>query len=535
MSDEENKDDESKDPVNPFEEIQRQVQDMLKGANVQFTSGTMPMGQAPSEESGPTEEEQAEQEEALRKIRSFSFKPREIKDYLDRFVIKQDEAKKVLSVAICDHYNHVRRCLDQPETSGEYTKQNVILLGPTGVGKTYLIKTLSKLIGVPFVKADATKFSETGYVGNDVDDIARDLVKVAGGNSELAQYGIIYIDEIDKIASQSSSGTKDVSGRGVQVNLLKLMEETEVSLMSQTDMLGQMSAMMDMQRTGEKPQTTINTRHMLFIVSGAFMPMIDIIKGRLSKTPIGFGADQATGLDEEMDYLKQVETRDFVDFGFEPEFIGRLPVRVACDSLKAADLEQILTTAEDNILGQYRDDFKGYGIDVDFDENALHSIAEKAEKEKTGARGLMTVLENILRNYKFELPSTTVKNLEINARTIDEPEAALADILENQQDAQQGLMQQEVQEFADRFHEEHGINLTFDTEAVNAIIDHSLEAKKTIRAWCEKRFRDFQFALKLVAKNTGTNQFAINKEMVENTDATLSALVVSSYNASAQG
>ena len=170
---------------------------------------------------------------------------------MDRFVIKQEQAKRVLSVAVCDHYNHVRRCLDDQESDqAEYVKPNVLLLGPTGVGKTFLMRNVAKLIGVPFVKADATKFSETGYVGYDVDDLVRDLVKSADGDVELAQYGIIYIDEIDKIASEASRSGRDVSGRGVQINLLKLMEETEVNLQSPQDMMGQMKAFMEMQRGG---------------------------------------------------------------------------------------------------------------------------------------------------------------------------------------------------------------------------------------------------------------------------------------------
>ena len=188
------------------------------------------------------------------KIKSFNLKPREIRDELDRFVIKQGEAKKVLSVAVCDHYNHVRRAVSGDDKLGdEYAKQNILVLGPTGVGKTYLLKCIARIIGVPFVKADATKFSETGYVGRDVEDMVRDLVKSSDGNVELAEFGIIYIDEIDKLSS-SGQGSKDVSGKGVQINLLKLMEEAEVALKSQMDMMGQMESMMDMmnQRTGKK-------------------------------------------------------------------------------------------------------------------------------------------------------------------------------------------------------------------------------------------------------------------------------------------
>src|SRR6185436_3295081 len=195
----------------------------------------------------------------------FDYKPRDVKAYLDRFVIKQDEAKKVLSVALCDHYHHVRLALEGDEQPN-YAKQNVILLGPTGVGKTYLIRSIADLIGVPFAKADATKFSETGYVGGDVEDLVRDLLRRADGNVKRAQYGIIYIDEIDKIAAAQNLAGRDVSGRGVQTNLLKLMEETDVPARAPNDVAGQVQAMMESARGGKKPPAIINTKHILFVV-----------------------------------------------------------------------------------------------------------------------------------------------------------------------------------------------------------------------------------------------------------------------------
>src|SRR5580698_5924780 len=216
---------------------------------------------------------------------TFDRKPRDVKDYLDRFVIKQDEAKKVLSVALCDHYHHVRLAREG-QGHLNYAKQNVILLGPTGVGKTYLIRNAADLIGVPFVKADATKFSETGYVGADVEDLVRELVRRADNDIERAQYGIIYIDEIDKIAAAANVAGRDVSGRGVQTNLLKLMEETEVPTRSAQDIAGQIQAMMDTSQRGKKVANSINTKHILFIVSGAFGGLEKQIRQRIRAATI---------------------------------------------------------------------------------------------------------------------------------------------------------------------------------------------------------------------------------------------------------
>ena len=522
-------------PKNPLEELERKVQELLQDPQVQASVRQMmaaqpPPQSAPGAPAKPAPTPDAETAEALRRIRAFNLRPREIRDYLNRFVIKQDDAKKILSVAICDHYNHVRQCLDNPELrERDFAKQNIILLGPTGVGKTYLMRCIAKLIGVPFVKADATKFSETGYVGGDVEDLVRDLVKAAGGDVELAQYGIIYIDEIDKIAAaQNLVGGRDVSGRGVQINLLKLMEETDVSLHSQTDLLGQMQAMMEMQRGGKPRPAKINTRHILFIVSGAFDKLAEQIKRRVQNTSIGFGA--ARGAEHtEGDYLAQVTSQDFIAYGFEPEFVGRLPVRVACRALAADDLEQILTAAEGSILQQYRADFDGYGIDFEIGHAALHEIALRAAAENTGARGLMTVLERVFRDFKFELPSTAIKTFAIDAATVAEPADTLQRLLRENADRQHEVLREEVTAFATRFRQDHGFALLFADDAVTALIDASLAADKTIRALCEEKFRDFQHGLKLVAHNTGRTQFPITRDVVEHPDKVLSVWVVESY------
>jgi endopeptidase Clp ATP-binding regulatory subunit ClpX len=528
-----------KDDQNPLEEMQKQMKEMFKSGDISslFSQlGATPPGQtAPGSGGDPTAPEEDEaRKEVIRKIRGFNLKPREIRDYLDRFVIRQHDAKKVLSVAICDHYNHVRRCIQNPElTEQDYAKQNIILLGPTGVGKTYLMRCISRLIGVPFVKADATKFSETGYVGHDAEDLVRDLVKAANGDVDLAQYGIIYIDEIDKIASAPSAsggGSRDVSGRGVQINLLKLMEETEVNLFSQTDIMGQMQAMMSMQKGGKSGKKSINTRHILFIVSGAFDTLGEQIKRRVESSQIGFAKAQGDPR-HETNYLKLSQTPDFINYGFEPEFIGRLPVRVSCEPLDKNDLEKILLQSEGSILSQYRSDFKGYEIEMEMEPEAVREIADQAEQEKTGARALMTVLEKTFRGFKFELPSTSIRKLTIDRQAVLEPELALKKILHENQSQQIGVLAREVDKFSERFLSEHNLTLHFTPEAVAKMVEISLAEEKTIRALCESRFHDFHHGLKLICGNTGRTEFTVTPEVVENPDRELSRWVLETFRA----
>ena len=351
---------------------------------------------------------------------SFNLKPADIAKHLNRFVIGQREAKKVLSVALCDHFQHVRLTLEG-NAAPFYQKQNVLLLGPTGVGKTHLIRSAAELIGVPFVKADATKFSETGYVGGDVDDLVRDLLRRAGGDVKKAEHGIIYLDEVDKLATSGDTSGRDVSGRGVQTNLLKLMEDGDVPVVSPNDVTGQLQSAMSAMRGGgggAQPET-INTRHILFIVSGAFSGIDEIVRHRL-----GANIKQATD-----QLIARTSTADLISYGLEPEFIGRLPVRVACHGLDTDDLFNILLKSESSLIHQYERAFAAYGIKCEFRDDGLRRFAELAASEQTGARGLMTVCERVFRDLKFQLPGSRVKKFAVTARFVESPASELRRLL----------------------------------------------------------------------------------------------------------
>lgn len=505
------------------EELQRRFQEMFRQM---FPGGAPGFTQAqpgePKAEEPPAEPFDLER---------FRLKPREVKAHLDRFVIRQDEAKKVLSVALCDHYNAVRLA-HEGKALPNYAKQNVILLGPTGVGKTYLIRSVAELIGVPFVRADATKFSETGYVGGDVEDLVRDLVRKAGGDISRAQFGIIYVDEIDKIAAASNVAGRDVSGRGVQTNLLKLMEETEVPARAPNDIAGQMEAMMSATRGGKRQPATINTRHILFIVSGAFPGLEKLVEKRLSESVMGFGAKPSV-LPEGDHSLSHAGTRDFVEFGFEPEFIGRLPVRVVCHPLDQDDLFAILKSSEGSIVRQVEQAFGAYGIEVLFHDDGLRRIAARAAAEKTGARGLLTVCEGVFRELKFELPSLAVPRFEVTAALVDDPAAALRGLAEARVDEERQTRRQIVHEFGARFRQSHGLELRFTDAAADALVAAAETAGRPVRELCGERFKDFEFGLKLVAQNTGQTSFTLDAPDVERAQQVLSEWVVASYRGAA--
>ncbi|MCK5835297.1 MAG: AAA family ATPase [Lentisphaeria bacterium] len=505
--------------------MQKQLHDMLKGIDPK-NSLILPIKGLPAPQKGPSSEEihLEEKEDALASIHEFSYTPRQVKNYLDRFVIKQSEAKKVLSVAVCDHYNHIKLSLESEENDfSDHIKQNVLLLGPTGVGKTYLIKKLASLIGVPFVKADATKFSATGYMGQDVEDLVRDLVKLSDGNTTLAEYGIIYIDEIDKIATRSSNGMKDVSGRGVQINLLKLMEDSNVNLTSQADMMSQMEGMMDMANGAQKRKKTISTKNILFIVSGAFDQLSDLIKKREVDFQIGFNQKKAN--ESQDNYLAKATTEDYIKYGFEPEFIGRLPIRVACQSLLPDDLVKIMTQSEGSILKQYINDFKGYDIDFKMNEESITAIAELAYKQKTGARGLMTVMEQFLREFKFTLPGTSIKTLEATKEMVENPHITLEAVLKNLPELTVDETELHLAAYALNFSRENNFKLKFNATAVKAIHAIHLEDGKQIDEICQILFVDYPQKLKQLNAIQKIKQFTITGKVVKNPNRVIEAQI----------
>ncbi|CAN5302228.1 hypothetical protein BH20VER2_BH20VER2_11310 [soil metagenome] len=464
----------------------------------------------------------------------FGFLPRDIKAHLDRFVIKQDEAKKVLSIAVCDHYNHVNylRRLEREDAARaegtEYAKQNVILVGPTGVGKTYLIKHIAELLKVPFVKADATKFSETGYVGGDVEDLVRELVQKADGDVALAQFGIIYIDEIDKIAASGNMVGRDVSGRGVQTTLLKLMEDTDVPARSANDLQSQLQAAFEFQKRGGKSKKeTISTRHILFVVSGAFERLKQQVSRRIAQGQIGFNAEPRQVMDNEL--FQHVTTQDFIEYGFEPEFIGRLPVRVVCEELSADDLYKIMKFSEGSILRQYERAFRAYGIEISFEDEALHLIAEEAAKEKTGARGLLTVWEKLLRDFKYHLAGSGLTQLRVSSELVREPKQVLERLMAEGHEQENAALVQNARAFADQFGREHGLQIEFEEGALNRLVERAQAERMTMPELCAHLFKDYQFGLSLVQKNTGQTSFTLTREAVEAPDQFLSELVVRSH------
>ena len=342
-------------------------------------------------------------------------KPQEIKKFLDEYVIGQEEAKKVLAVSV---YNHYKRIMAEKNLGVELQKSNILMLGPTGCGKTLLAQTLAKILNVPFAIADATALTEAGYVGEDVENILLKIIQAAEGDIERAEYGIIYIDEIDKITrkSENPSITRDVSGEGVQQALLKIVEGTVASVPPQGG-----------RKHPHQELLQIDTTNILFICGGAFEGLDKIVEKRIDKKSIGFNAQVSGKQEENVDkLLKQVLPQDLVKFGLIPEFVGRVPVTVSLELLDKEALVRILTEPKSAIIKQYQKMLELDGVELIFEDGALEAIAETTLKRKTGARGLRAIMENIMMDTMYHAPSDeTLKVCRITKKVVEgteEPE-----------------------------------------------------------------------------------------------------------------
>ncbi|MGD8388644.1 MAG: AAA family ATPase [Desulfobacteraceae bacterium] len=544
-----------------------------------------PKGQ---KQAGSEESEGDGKENAL----SFNLLPEQLERFLDEFVVKQDDAKAVLSTKICTHFNrtqNIQRAGSKKRTEGVgMIKNNVLMIGPTGVGKTYIIKLIAQKLGVPFVKGDATKFSETGYVGGDVEDLVRDLVNEADDDIKLAENGIIYIDEIDKIASSNQIWGHDVSRTGVQRALLKPMEETDVDMKVPHDAVSQIQAIEHYRRTGKKDKRIVNTKNILFIMSGAFGDLAEIIKKRLQKQGIGFEAD-VRPTEVPWEILKEVRAQDLIEFGFESEFVGRLPVVVVFDELTQDDLVQILKNPNNPVILSKRQDFRAYGIDIKFEEEALKKIAERAAAEKTGARGLVSAIERVLIPFEKHLPSTSIRCLVVTPELMADPKAELERLTRVPEDperaerfAQAARVEAEtihtfVSERAAEYSEKTGlditagrveliadyylkrstdvntaveafqemvaqvkaeeaslqdkidIRITFDDTAVDELIKESINSGHEAGPLAFHLAKKLEYGLKLVRDRAGTDEFVLNAEAVRNMEKYIDDMVKTYY------
>ena len=521
------------------------------------------------------------------KKNNFDLLPEDLIAYLDQYIVKQDMAKAVLATKICTHFNRIKRAEETPDDFNEMVgsiKNNVLMIGPTGVGKTYIIKLIAKKIGVPFVKGDATKFSETGYVGGDVEDLIRDLVHESDDDIELAQHGIIYIDEIDKIASSRNLIGADVSRTGVQRALLKPMEETEIDLKVPHDPISMIQEIERFRKTGKRKKLTVNTKNILFIMSGAFNDLTQIIKKRIKDQGIGFGA-RITSPKEDIDLLKHVKSEDLIEYGFESEFVGRLPVRSVLEKLTENDLFEILKNPNNPIIISKKLDFAAYGIDIKFEDETLRILAENAFSENTGARGLVSAIESKMLLFEKKLPSKGTKKFPVTAAVIENPEESLEALIvspdekkinesfkklsnnekefiktylkSNKKNLSEkynlvmtpsridiiaeyytrhiidtGITIKRIKSFYDEikkielyFFKKHDINIVLEEDAIDYIIEQLVTSEIHIDAFYKQLTKDFELGLKLVREKTEKNRFFISRKALLNPESFISELI----------
>ena len=523
---------------------------------------------------------------------NFNLKPEELIAYLDQFVVKQNSSKAILATKICTHFNRIRREQEGHEPGDSVTKvgnikNNVLMIGPTGVGKTYVIKLIAAKIGVPFVKGDATKFSETGYVGGDVEDLVRELVREADDDIELAECGIIYIDEIDKIASSRNIIGADVSRTGVQRALLKPMEETEVDLKVPHDPISMIQEIERFRKTGKREKQSVNTANILFIMSGAFTDLEPIIQKRLTKQEIGFGA-RIDRSHESYDVFAQVKSEDLIRFGFETEFVGRLPVRAVFENLTEQDLYDILKSPNNPIILGKKLDFAAYDIEIKFEDQLLRMLAQQAFTESTGARGLVSAVEKTLLEFEKKLPSTRIKKFPATLDVIKNPPSSierltrandkhLSEMFESlDQEEKQRITEyldsnkahlenkynltmtpsrvnivaqayaknimdiesvvkhikrhyDEIKKMELQFYKNHDMNIVLEEDAIDFIMEQLIQAPIDLKDVYQKVDLDFKHGLKLAREKTGRSRFFITRQALLDPEAFISQMIQSEF------